>query len=124
MTAIFLDSRKTYRSTDNKDSLLLSTDPLNDLVGALRQSISVCRLCGNTVQFKERRHPSQGCGFSADAMMDLRMGVLRVDTCVEAVIERKKSVYHISTMSSKVMDQSSLTSVVLPMCESGSHTKA
>ena len=35
------------------------------------------------------------------------MGILRVDTCVEAVIERKKSVYHISTMSSKVMDQSS-----------------
>ena len=49
-----------YRSTNDKYSLLLSTNPLHHFVCALRKSIPVgIRTC-YTVQLEERRNPREG----------------------------------------------------------------
>ena len=47
------------------------------------------------------------------------MGILCMDTSMEAVIEREKSVYCISIELNEVVDQLSLTFVVQSMWESG-----
>lgn len=79
------------RSTNDKHPLLFLTHPLYDLIGALSKSVPAGVRTRNTVELEQRRDPSQGYRLTADAVVDFQMSVLRMDTSVQCVVQRKKT---------------------------------
>ena len=77
----------TYCTTNNEDSLLLPLHPLNDLVGALRQSISTSIRTCHAVELEHRRDPSQRGARARDTVVDFEMGVFGMNTCVKDMVD-------------------------------------
>lgn len=69
---------QSYRAADNEHSFLLSSYPLDYLVGTLSERnprrIGAC----NTVQFEQRCYPGEGDEITTDTMINFKMGPLSV----------------------------------------------
>ena len=68
----------TYSTSDYEHPFFLPTDPLDDFICALDESIPAGGRAGHAVQFEQRRDPGQRYEFAADAMVDFEMGRFRM----------------------------------------------
>lgn len=82
--------RSKHRAADQKDTLFFSLNPLNDLVGVLRQGVSRRGRTGNAIQLEHGCDPGQGGSCDADRVLHFDRCVLCMGCRVEFVIKRKQ----------------------------------
>lgn len=79
-------SGSTYRTPNNKQSLLLFLHPLNNLTRTLSKCIAIGIRSCDAIKLEDRGNPSERTGRLGDAVVDFDVCVFGVDAGVEVVI--------------------------------------
>jgi len=77
---------RSYRATNDEHPFLFPSNPLYYFICTLSQRISAGVGTSDTIQFKDRGYPRQGGGVTANAVVDLEMGVFGVDAGMNGMI--------------------------------------
>ena len=77
----------TYSTPQNKQSFLLPPNPLNKLIGSLRQRVPAHAGPGNAVDFESRCHPGERGAGARDGVIDFQMRVFGMHSGVEGGVD-------------------------------------
>lgn len=75
-----------HSSANNKNALFLPSNPLNDLVRALRDRLARRIRPSNAVKFEDGRFPCQRYGVVRDAVLHFQVGRTAVNAGVQGVV--------------------------------------